>query len=74
MTKATLAREWLWFVGSVLAAIAYFGVAAARDTSEYGGNYGEATMLGVLAGFGVYVLSGFVRLTWWAVRTTTKSN
>lgn len=46
MTIATIAREWLWFIRSPLVTITRYALNTAFDTSEYRGNYVEATIVG----------------------------
>ena len=68
MTKATLAREWLWFVGSLLAMLALIAV-----VWYSGAGYIDQNFI-IPGGVLIYLMSGFVRLTWWAVHTVRKSN
>ncbi|MBI4886177.1 MAG: hypothetical protein HY824_03710 [Acidobacteria bacterium] len=63
-TKAVIAREWLWFVASLLVAIAWFWWA--EQLIE--------PILVLLLALAIYVAGGFVRLTWWAVKNSLRSN
>ena len=71
--KRSLAREWLWLVGSaalgVLWSLVDYHSHRAAINAEYPPDYVEAVAVGVLYGIGLYLVCGLVRLTWWAVAT-----
>ena len=68
ISNRRLAREWLWFAGTV-AAVFVLGIwaAAYRDTSAVLDDFWQAVLW-------VYGLISFVRLTVWALRNRRAPN
>jgi hypothetical protein len=62
VNSKAVAREWLWFVGCLAVAVAVVTLWADPPDPV------SAVAVAVLLAVALYGVSGFTRVTWWAIR------